>query len=581
MIIVGFSGALNSQHYIDTYNIRFVGHDSSVCILIDGKIAYATEEERFNLKKHTAEIPAKALLDGLAFCGVQWEDIDCFAFPWTNKPLEHLKTGGNHLLRTPLRFWPKIARAGWGVIRDTMSAQTALRELENKIQKKTTAQIFTVDHHQAHIASSFLTSGFSEAAILSVDGSGGYLSALAGEWKNGKFNVFYSVKSPDSLGILYALLTEYLGFRSGFDEYKVMGMAAYGNPAVYQEKFDYLLKSKKFGYKTRYTASILNLPYCLGQLEKLFKLPQRSAEEEIRQEHFDVAAALQNAVEKQLVMMMNQLKEKTSCENLCLSGGVFQNSMANGKLLAKHAFRKIFIPPVPSDSGISLGAALQVALLHHEPLDIDPLSLSYLGPEFDEDQYRAALHQYQDEIRFVKTDDPAQDAAELLAEGKIIAWFQGRMEYGARALGNRSILASPLDREVREKLNIFIKNRENFRPFAASILAEEASNYFDLEQNSPYMQFVVPIKKDKIPYLGAINHFDTCRIQTVHTKSNPVFHNLLTQFGEKTGHPLLLNTSFNGKEQAIVCNPAQAIATFLDLGLDGLFLGKYWVGRKG
>jgi len=581
MVVVGFSGAVNSQYYIDKYKIRFVGHDSSVSIVVNGTLVFAAEEERFNLCKHTAEIPYKSLLVGLEYCNLSWEDIDCFVFPWSNKPLESLKIGFNHLIRTPFYFWPKMTIAGLRVIKDAMSAKKAVKELERLVQKKTNAKIISVDHHMAHIASSFFTSPFDNAAILSIDGSGGYLSAISGEWKNGKFKLFYSVKTPDSIGILYGLFTELLGYRSGYDEYKVMGMAAYGDPNKYLDKVQLLLKETDEGFTTRYTESILNLSYCIKQLEKHFGILQRGPEQKLLKIHFDLAASIQHALEIQVIKMIHLLKDKTSCKYLCLSGGVFQNTLANGKILESKLFQNIFIPPVPSDNGISLGAALiGSSQFYNDQLHIKPSDIGFVGPDYSDEVYLETLGEFTESVNFTRVDDIISKAAELLASNKVLGWFQGRMEYGARALGNRSILASPLDSYMKEKLNVSIKNRESYRPFAASIPNEAASSYFNITQESLYMQFVVKIKPDKIQYLNAINHFETCRIQTVTEEINPMFYNLLNEFGGESGHPVLLNTSFNGKDQPIVCDPKQAIETFLNLGLDGLILGNYYITKR-
>ncbi len=581
MVIVGFSGALNSQYYIDKYKIRFVGHDSSVSILVDGKLVFAAEEERYNLDKHTAAIPHNALSDGLAFCNLKWEDIDCFVFPWSSKKLELLLTGFNHLIRTPIKYLPKTAYAGISVLNDAMSSKKAVKEMERLFNKKTNAKIATVDHHIAHVASSFLSSTFKEAAFLSIDGSGGFLSAMSGEWKNGTIKQFSVVKSPNSIGILYGIFTEFLGYRCGYDEYKVMGMAAYGNPNEYLDKVQSLLIDTDDGFSTKYTESILNLPYCIKKLEQHFGIQQRKPTEKLTPIHFNLAASVQSALEAQLLKMVIRLREKTSCKSVCLSGGVFQNSVANGRILDSKLFEKVFIPPVPGDNGISLGAALYYSSqINQEKIDIKPMDLGFSGTEYTGASYLNELKKFEDQIIFNKSDDIVEEAANLLASNKVVAWFQGRMEYGARALGNRSILASPINQEMKDTLNISIKNREKYRPFAASIPKECASEYFDISQESPYMQFVVKIKGGKAQDLRAINHFETCRIQTVCPETNPIFHCLLNKFGQKSGHPVLLNTSFNGKDQPIVCNPEQAIQTFMNLGLDALILGDYLITKS-
>ena len=580
-VIVGFSGARNSAHYLEKYNIRFVGHDSAVAILIDGKLAYAAEEERFNREKHTSELPGRALLNGLAYCDLKPGDIHCFAFPWKLNPAKIIKTGANHLVTIPFRLWPSIGKSGFGVIRDAMSAKNNVEALKRQLKISVQAEVIAVDHHISHITSSYACSGFEDAAVLSIDGSGGYLSLLAGTYTQGRFIPTQSVRSPHSLGIVYSLITEFLGFRSGYDEYKVMGMAAYGNPVKYAEQFEQLIRPSGHGFQTKYTGLILNLPFCLSSIEKIFGLPKRSAGLELTQVHFDIAAALQKCVEDQIFNVIQYLRTKTSSDNLCLSGGVFQNSVVNGKILLSGIFKNVFIPPVPGDSGTAVGAAI---FAHRSLCTAKKINykgnLAYLGPDYSESDYLIALQQFNHQIDFHRSATACNHAAGLIAQNKIIGWFNGRMEYGPRALGNRSILALPAKKGMMDRVNILIKNREAFRPFAAAVVAEKAADYFQIGQESPYMQFVVPVREDKIARLQAISHFGTCRIQSVDEGQNPVFHQLLVEVGALTGDPVLLNTSFNGKDEPIVCDPVQAVQTFLKLNLDALIIGNFIVTRK-
>lgn len=581
MVIVGFSGARNSKYYIDKYNVRFVGHDSSITIIVDGKLKFAAEEERFNREKHAAELPSRSLQSGLDYCGLKMEDIDYFAFPWTSNSLEVLKTGVNHLRNIHVGHWPTIGKAGYGVIQDAMSAKNNLVELHKKMNSTIESKIISIDHHMAHIASSYCFSGYKDSAILSIDGSGGYLSSLSGEWKNGRFKQIQSIKSPHSIGILYGLITEFLGFRSGYDEYKVMGMAAYGNPDKFSAIFKKLIWESKGSFKTKYTGLILNLPFCMQSLEKTLGVSKRTPEMEIIQIHFDIAAALQKAVEVQIFKMLKLLRKKSDSNNLCLSGGVIQNSVVNGKILSSKIFKNVFIPPVPGDNGSSLGAAIYAhQIVHKTKIESNKGNLAFLGPNFSDNDYRDILIKFKNKISFKRSKHICKDAAKLLSEEKIIGWFQGRMEYGARALGNRSILASPLNKKMMDKVNITIKNRESFRPFAASVTLEKSSDYFKIDQESPYMQFVVPILKNKINRLEAVNHFETCRIQTVNKEDNLIFHSLLEEFSLLSGDPVLLNTSFNGKDEPIVCSPDNALQTFLSLNLDVLIMGNYIIYRK-
>jgi len=581
MIIVGFSGALNSDFYVNKFNTRFVGHDSSVAILIDGHLKYAAEEERFSGEKHTAELPFRSLLNGLKYCNLKLEDVDYFAFPWKLNSLEILKTGINHLLNIPLSKWLPIGSAGFGIIQNAMSSNSNFKALHHKLNSTITSKVIAVDHHKAHITSSFSFSGYNESAVLSIDGSGGYLSALSGVWKNDVFTPMQSIYSPHSLGILFGLVTEFLGFRSGYDEYKVMGMAAYGDANNFRKKFQKIIWNSGDRFKTKYTGLILDLPYCMKSFEKILGISKRIPATEITQEHFDIAATIQTLVEEQILRMVQQLRIKSDSDNLCLSGGVFQNSVANGKILSSGIFKNIFIPPVPGDNGTAMGAAMYAFQNINKKKYLNQnYDIAYTGPSYVEDDYLEALNYFNDNIIFKKSNHICSEAAKALSEEKVIGWFQGRMEYGARALGNRSILALPAKKAMMDKVNITIKNRESFRPFAASIPLEKVSDYFIIKQESPYMQFVVPIRKDKINRLQAINHFNTCRIQTVHKNDNPLFHALLEEVELLTGDPILLNTSFNGKDEPIVCNPFNALNTFMNLNLDVLFMGDFIITKK-
>ncbi|MGZ5304017.1 MAG: carbamoyltransferase family protein, partial [Bacteroidia bacterium] len=417
-----------------------------------------------------------------------------------------------------------------------------------------------------------------ESAVLSVDGNGGDVSALMGIWNSDGFKMIKAINSPQSIGVQYGMITEFLGFRSGYDEYKVMGMAAYGDPSRFIKAFDKILAYENGKLSSLNAGLIFKLNYCLQALEKILGIKKRTPFAEIKTEHFDLAAALQKATEKILFSIVNELKEKSGSNNLCLSGGVFMNSVANGLIKKQAVFDNIYIPPVPADNGTALGAAFW---LWHSlgKAKIQQPQTVYFGPHFSDQQIENCLQNEQNELAFYKSENIVNEAVEILADNKVIGWFQGRMELGARALGNRSILANCAYAEMKDRINILIKNRENFRPFAGSVPLENVNDFFEFENESPYMQMVVNIKEDKRDLIKAIDHFGTCRIQTVKKEENPLFHQLLTAFGGRTGLPVLLNTSFNVNDSPIVCSPADAIHAFKRMNLDALVIGNYIVKK--
>ncbi|HLJ87827.1 MAG TPA: carbamoyltransferase C-terminal domain-containing protein [Candidatus Angelobacter sp.] len=580
MLVLGFSGIHNGEYYREHYGLRFVGHDAAVALVRDGEILFAAEEERFSRQKHTSSFPKGALEAALQATGLKTTDIDVIVYPWVVTARKFLHMNLNHMHRVPLLQGPGLAITGLRVIRDLMSPQ--------RIGKRFAAELGIslprcrgVSHHMGHSACAYFTSPFDRAAVLTVDGQGEDESGSLGEWSGTQYRHIRTIYSPDSIGILYGMITDFLGMRAAWDEYKVMGMASYGDSARFEAQFRLLVELLPEGhYRTHRTAMVFKPGYCEAMLRRVFSLEQRSPDGPLEQVHFDLATGLQGMTERVVFHLLRYLRAQTTAKNLCLAGGVFQNSVLNGKILRSGLFENVHVPPVPGDHGGALGAAL---LAYHQESGAprrDIVFSAFSGPEYSHADIQTALNQQSEAIRYSLPADIAAEAARRLAAGEILGWFQGRMEYGPRALGHRSILASPLSREMKDVVNDRIKHRERFRPFAGAVPVEDAHNFFDLNCASPYMQFVVPVRREAESRIPAVVHFGTCRAQTVDCQTDPLLHALLLEFGKLTGCPVLLNTSFNDADEPIVCSPIDAIRTFLRTSLDALAIGSFMVERR-
>jgi carbamoyltransferase len=579
LLVLGFSGIHNGEYYREHYGLRFVGHDAAVALVRDGTVLFALEEERISRQKHTSSFPAGAFQAALHATGVRVEDIDFIAYPWSVTARKFLHMNLNHMFRVPLLHGPGLAITGMRVIRDLMLPRLVAARFASELGR-TLPPCRGVSHHLGHSAAAYYTSPFEESAVLTVDGQGEDESGSLGEWHDMSYRHIRSIYSPDSIGILYGMMTDFLGMRAAWDEYKVMGMAAYGDPERFKPQFETLVKLLKNGrYRTHRSAMVFKPGYCEAMLKTTFNLAARSPGQPLQQVHFDLAAGLQAMTECVVFHLLHYLRQQSRSQNLCMAGGVFQNSVLNGKILRSGLFQNIHVPPVPGDHGGALGAALHV---YHSatnaPHKKDTGFSVFAGPEYTSGEIEAELAQ-QPAVRFSRSRDIASAAAKRLAAGEILGWFQGRVEYGPRALGHRSILASPASKEMREIVNDRIKHREPFRPFAGAVPLEHARDFFQFECPSPYMQFVVPVREDAADRIPAVVHFGTCRAQTVDQQDDPLFYTLLLEFGKLTGTPVLLNTSFNDADEPIVCSPANAIRTFLNTNLDALIIGDFVVER--
>jgi len=535
-------------------------HDSAACITNGNIVLAAAEEERFTGIKHDSSFPINAIKWLLHSTVTKITDID--EVHWYENPEtkdDRVKTIFN---KRPIKTF--FLRQRYKKDRKNNSPEALLQALGY------TGKIIYHDHHYSHAAFSYFTSPYRDAAILTVDGVGEWETTTISRGKGNKIEKLISIDFPNSLGMLYSTITSYLGFRPNEGEYKVMGLAPYGNPTGYFEKLDKIFhhtSNKFYLYQKYFTWEYDDRIMFNKKLCQLLELPPRLPEEPITQEHKNLAAALQKIYEREFLKLVKTAKNITGSQNLCLGGGCAYNGVANS-LAYKH-FKSIHIPFAPSDAGSAIGACLT----SHSKIS------PYLGPEFQTHQIKRLLDNYKNRVQVFKlsSDKLIKTAAELLNAQKIVAWYQGRMEFGARALGNRSILASPKDPKMREKLNYVIKKREGFRPFAPSVTEEQATKFFEIKEDIPHMNQVV---KAKVDFLPAATHIDgTCRVQTVNKKFNPKYHALLTEVGRSSQIPVLLNTSFNLKDETITLSPKQAIERYLSSDIDYLVINNFLIKR--
>lgn len=580
MIVLGFSGIHNGDWYRRRYGLRFVGHDAALALVVDGQVRFAAEEERFDRNKHSSSFPVGAWQAAVETTGIQARDLDHLAYTWQVTPGKFLRMNWRHGPRVALRHAPALAWTGWRVIRDLMSPRRIGRQFQ-QVLGVSLPPAQGLPHHMGHVACAYYPSPFDHAAALTLDGQGEDESGTLGEWRGTEYRAFQSIRSPDSIGILYGMVTDFLGMRAGWDEYKVMGMAAHGDPERYRPVFQRLVQLRPEGrYTTWRTAMVFQPGYCNRMLEELFGIPPRRADAPLEDQHFAVAAALQETTERVVFHLLRHLRERSSAPDLCLAGGVFQNSVINGQVRRSGLFQRVFVPPVPGDHGGALGAALhryhQVTGAPRTDLCFD----AFTGPEYTTGRMARALAEAARHHVLEEPTDLTGRAAQLLDGGHVLGWFQGRMEHGPRALGHRSILADPRTVAMRDRVNACIKHREEYRPFAGSVPGEHAAEFFDLEGPSPWMQFVVPVHPGAEARIPAVVHFGTCRVQTVDAGEDPLFHRLLTAFGQRSGVPVLLNTSFNDADEPIVCTPEDAVESFLRMDLTALVMGPFVLRKQ-
>jgi len=567
--------------------------NASAAIVCDGQLIAAVEEERFNRVKYAAGFPAAAIRYCLKEAGLTLADVDHVAVP--RNPYARMGTKLFYAARMP-----SFARERIKVLAKFTGIQEALADTFDADAEKLKAVFHRVEHHIAHLASSFYCSPFEESALLSADGLGDFASSMWGAGFGARINVHGSIAFPHSLGLYYSAITQYLGFLKFGDEYKVMGLGAYGEPE-FLEKFREIVKSNGDGFKLalKYFTHHRTGPEMswaeadktpvLGKLfsEELAKHlgPARGPEEPIAQRHKNLACSLQARLEEVYLGMLRHLARETRMKSVCLAGGVAFNCVANGKILDETPFENVYVHPAAGDAGLAVGAALY---LWHQVFG-KPRSFvmehAYWGPGFSVDETRKAIEAAKlSEAGYAVTqleeEKLLERTAKIIGEGKILGWFQGRAEWGPRALGNRSIVADPRRAEMKEILNKRIKHREIFRPFAPSILAEASGDWFEKAHPSPFMTMAYAVKPDKRDKIPAPTHVDgTGRLQTVTKTANPRYWKLIKEVERQTGVPVVLNTSFNDNEP-IVCKPQEAIDCFLRTQMDALVLGDFLITKS-
>jgi carbamoyltransferase len=583
-------------------------HDSAACILKDGKIIAAAQEERFTRKKHDPSYPLNAIEFVLEYANLKLSEVDQIVF--FEKPFLKFE----RLLETYVAFAPK------GFMSFTKAMPLWIKEklfqknlLFNKLKDhdknyKSDQNIFFSDHHLSHAASAFFPSPFEEAIVLTADGVGEWATTTIAIGKNNSLEIKKEIHFPHSLGLLYSAFTYYTGFKVNSGEYKLMGLAPYGNP-IYEDKIKILIDIKEDG-SFRLDQSYFNYATGLTMTNEKFNnlfgnKPRHPKNEKIRQFHMDIASSIQKVTEEIMIKLAKSIRKEYDIKNLCLAGGVALNCVANGKILQEKIFDNIWIQPAAGDAGGSLGAALALWYIEHGNKRFvnqnDDMKGSYLGTEFNQDEIEKELIAVGANFEIYEYKELINKTAEFLSNEKAIGWFQGRMEFGPRALGGRSILGDPRSNKMQKNLNLKVKYRESFRPFAPSILREDLSEWFELEVDSPYMLLVsninsnkkiemtndqkklfgidkLNIKRSEIP---AVTHVDySARIQTVSKNTNKRYYDLISKFKEKTGCPVIVNTSFNVRGEPIVNTPIDAFNCFMGTDLDYLVIGNCILDKK-
>ncbi len=575
-------------------------HDSAACLVRDGEILAAAQEERFTRIKHDSAFPKQAIAYCLQAAGLtSGSELDLVAF--YEKPFDKF----DRILSTSLALAPRGLRPFLKAAPTWIKQKIWLKEIiRNELDYE--GKIVFPEHHESHAASAFFPSPFEEAAVLTIDGVGEWTTSSIGHGSGNRIELLRELRFPHSLGLLYSAFTYYLGFRVNSGEYKVMGLAPYGEPRFRDLILAELIDLKPDGslrLNLKYFNFLAGLTMTNRRFAALFEGPRRQPATDLTQRHMDVARSLQAVVEETMLRMARHAHALTKSSNLCLAGGVALNCVSNGRILREGPFEKIWIQPAAGDAGGALGAALLAwHQFENKPRQVsltgaDRQRGSFLGPDYDSREFLRAQ-------KIAATELPNAElfgeVARLLAQGHVVGWYQGRMEFGPRALGNRSILADPRIATVQETLNLKIKFRESFRPFAPSVLRERVSDYFELEEESPYMLLVAAVKSTlrndekqspasadflerlKAPRstIPAVTHVDySARVQTVSAEENPRFHQLLTEFERQTGCAVLVNTSFNVRGEPPVCTPEDAYRCFMRTGMDYLVLGDFLVAK--
>jgi carbamoyltransferase len=551
-------------------------HDSAACLVRDGEIVAAASEERFTRKKHDAGFPANAIRYCLEEGGLKSNDLDYVGF--YDKPLLKFERILTTYLSTFPRSYLAFMKAVPVWLREKLWTKDRIaRELGYK------GEILFAEHHESHAASAFLVSPFEQAAILTVDGVGEWATASLAEGCGNQIRMLKEIDFPHSLGLLYTAFTYYLGFKPNSAEYKVMGLAPYGEPNYYDRIMRNLIDLRDdggFRLNMDFLAYAHGLKMTNARFDELFEGPVRRPESPLDQRHKDIAASIQKVTEQVMLKLAGSLHKQTGHENLCMAGGVALNCVANGRILREGPFKRIFIQPAAGDAGGALGVAKYIyhtLLGNKRDSTLDDV---YLGPSFSTEHIDSFLTTTGAPYKKLECRELIETAARLIADQNVVGWFQGRMEFGPRALGNRSILADARVAENKDRVNLKIKFRESFRPFAPSVLEDYGSQFFDLDCASPYMLLVSQVKEDK-RVIPAVTHLDgSARIQTVSRKTNPMFYDLIAEFHRLTGVPVIINTSFNVRGEPIVCTPEDAFRCFMRTDMDFLVMDHFILDKR-
>ncbi len=551
-------------------------HDSAACLLKDGEIVAAAQEERFTRKKHDFEFPKNAIKYCLKAGGIEASDLSYVGF--YDKPFVKFERILYSYIATFPRSLPSFLKAVPLWLRKKLwIPQLIRRELDYE------GEVLMIEHHLSHAASSYLVSPYDEAAIVTVDGVGEWATATIGKGEGNRITIFKEIKFPHSLGLLYSAFTYYLGFKVNSAEYKVMGLAPYGTP-VYYDKVLELIRFEddgSFKMNMKYFAYDYGLTMINGHFERLFGESRRHPESKIEQFHKDVAASVQKVTEDIVLRMANHAYEKTKSKNLCMAGGVALNCVANGKLLKQTPFESIFIQPAAGDAGGAVGVAAYIwHFLLGNDRRRDMWKHAYLGPSYSTQEIRDYLDSNGIKYKELSREELLEQTVQAIIGQKVVGWFQGRMEFGPRALGNRSILADARNPANRDVVNLKIKFRESFRPFAPTVLEERCSEYFELDVPSPYMLLVAQVRENK-RVIPSVTHVDgSARIQTVNREHNSLYYDLIKKFDEETGCPVIINTSFNVRGEPIVCTPHDAYLCFMRTKMDILVMDRFYLEKS-
>jgi carbamoyltransferase len=574
-------------------------HDSAACLLVDGDIVAAAQEERFSRKKHDPRFPENAIAYCLREGRISVDKLDYVVF--YDKPFLKFE----RLLMTYLGVAPRGLKSFIQQMPSWLKEKLFMR---NTIRKKMgyDGEVLFCLHHQSHAAAAFFPSPYQEAAVLTVDGVGEWATTAMGVGKDNNVNILHEINFPHSLGLLYSAFTYFTGFKVNSGEYKLMGLAPYGEPKYVDLIYKELIDLRDDG---SYRMNMKYFDYCGGlkmtneHFDSLFGGPARKPESKLTQREMDLAKSIQVVTEEVMLRMARTLHKETGMENLCIAGGVGLNCVANGRLLREGPFKNIWIQPSAGDAGNALGAAMfawHQLLGNARSADPRRQKATYLGPSYSDDEIEAYLRTQNVVYEKLSEDDLCNRVSDLLIGGKVVGWFQGRMEFGPRALGARSILGDARSREMQSVLNLKIKFRESFRPFAPSVLREHVSEYFDLDCDSPYMLMVADVRKDRLRHLDnseeratgfdklkvvrseipAVTHVDnSARIQTVAKEDNPRYYKLIDTFYRKSGCPVIINTSYNVRGEPIVCRPEEAYTCFMRTNMDYLALGGFLLDK--